>query len=230
MAKSKETSINIMPLEFERVEITIIGTTSLMTNRFGHNAELGIKGHPYPAPPISTKNKGKIIPFNNMIEALYWLSPPPEFGETDEEAEENFNEAVEKGAHFGFPLAGIKQSIISGAFRAGLDVKMTELRGAFFLKGATEYATEDLVEIISPTPEIRKDIGRNSGMTRAPKFCFRPEFMPWEIPMVMEYPKNGKYNLEQLLNLINYGGFVTGIGEWRPEKDGQHGMYRLKTE
>ena len=48
--------------------------------------------------------------------------------------------------------------------------------------------------------------------------------------MIMEYPKNGKYNLEQLLNLINYGGFVTGIGEWRPEKDGQHGMYRLKTE
>ena len=26
----------------------------------------------------------------------------------------------------------------------------------------------------------------------------------------------------------NAGGFATGIGEWRPKKDGQYGMYKLK--
>lgn len=227
---TKNTEIKIKPLVFERAQITIVGETSLMTNRFGHNAKLGIKGNPYEDDIITTKTKGKIIPFNDMIEAAYWLTEPPQKGMTNEEAEQNFVEAVKNGARFGFPLAGIKQSIISGAYRAGLDVKMTELRGAFFLEGATEYATPDLVEIVSPPPQLREDIGRNSGMTRAPKFCYRPEFMPWEIPLIIKYPKNGKYTLEQLLNLVNYGGFVTGIGEWRPERDGQHGMFSLKVD
>ena len=44
--------------------------------------------------------------------------------------------------------------------------------------------------------------------------------------MVMN--KNGKYSEAQLINLVNAGGFAVGIGEWRPEKDGQHGMYCLK--
>jgi hypothetical protein len=36
--------------------------------------------------------------------------------------------------------------------------------------------------------------------------------------------------LEQLLNIVNAGGFAVGIGEWRPEKDGQYGMYYLKQQ
>jgi hypothetical protein len=28
--------------------------------------------------------------------------------------------------------------------------------------------------------------------------------------------------------MVNYGGFCVGIGEWRPEKKGQFGMYELK--
>ena len=36
------------------------------------------------------------------------------------------------------------------------------------------------------------------------------------------------YSLEQILNMVNFGGFGVGIGEWRPERDGQFGMYELK--
>ena len=233
MAKAnKETkTIEIKKIEFNELEFSIVGTSPLITNpitnKIGTLASL--PGSLY-ADTVKKKNKGKIIPFNDFIESLYWLTERPELGETDEEAEKNFLEAVKKdGGHFGFPITGIKQSIISGAYRAGLDVKMTELRGAFFLEGATEYSTTDYAEIIGPLPEIREDIGRNSGITRAPKFCFRPEFKTWEIPLKIRYMSNGQYTIGQLLNLVNYGGFVTGIGEWRPEKDGQFGMYELKT-
>ena len=34
--------------------------------------------------------------------------------------------------------------------------------------------------------------------------------------------------IEQILNCIDAGGFVCGIGEWRPEKDGDYGRYHLE--
>ena len=39
-------------------------------------------------------------------------------------------------------------------------------------------------------------------------------------------PENYR-TLEQIVNLINLGGFTCGIGEWRPEKDGSFGTYQV---
>jgi hypothetical protein len=33
----------------------------------------------------------------------------------------------------------------------------------------------------------------------------------------------------QIVNLFNTAGFGGGIGEWRPEKDGQFGMFHVAT-
>lgn len=81
---------------------------------------------------------------------------------------------------------------------------------------------------IQLTPVMREDMVRVGGMSKTADIRYRGMFESWEIPMLMEYNKNGKYSLEQLLNCVNVGGFACGIGEWRPEKDGQFGMYRLK--
>lgn len=131
------------------------------------------------------------------------------------------------GAKFGFPVTGIKQSVITGAARGGMDVKMTELRGAFFLEGATDASTPDLAEIVGEPPVMREDMVRLSGMGNPADVRHRGEFREWSIPLVMKYSVNGKYSLEQLLNCFEAGGFVTGIGEWRPERNGQFGMYTL---
>lgn len=46
--------------------------------------------------------------------------------------------------------------------------------------------------------------------------------------MKISYNVNGQYSLEQILNIINAGGYACGIGEWRPEKDGQYGMFHVE--
>ena len=124
-------------------------------------------------------------------------------------------------------MTGIKQSIIAGAYRAGLDVKQTELRGSFFIEGATEASTIDMAEIVGPPPIMREDMVKVGGMSKVADIRYRGEFLEWEIPLRIRYNADGKYSLEQIINMVNYGGFVCGIGEWRPERDGQFGMYEL---
>jgi len=225
MAVKKNETIEIKPISIETVDITIVGITPLITHAWSEKAkrmmlekqQLKKKG---------AKHEAK-VPVNDFMDSLHWLTDQPEHGGNDEEAESNWLEVADT-AKFGFPCNGIKASIISGAYRAGLDVKMTELRGTMFLEGRTDASTIDYAEIIGAAPVMREDMVRVGGMSKSADIRYRAEFKEWEIPLRLKYIRDGKYSLEQLLNMVNFGGFVTGIGEWRPEKDGQFGMYELK--
>lgn len=221
-------NIEIKPLQMEEVRVKIVGDTSLIVHAFSEKAKRMMldaqRGK-------KTGKKHDIkIPMNDFMDSLHWLTEKPEHGADDEEAEKNYYEALQNGARFGVPANGIKASIVSGAYRAGLDVKMTELRGVFFVYGDTEHSTDELAEIIGPAPEMREDMVRVGGISKSADIRYRAEFHKWEIPLRIKYHKDGKYSLDEILNLINYGGAYSGICEWRPEKNGgQHGMYHLET-
>ena len=221
------TPIPIKPIEFKYQPITIIGTTPLIVHAWSHKV----------MEEMLDKQRGKAkggakhdikIPVNDFMESLYWLTDKPPLGNNDKEAEENWISAVESGAKFGFPVTGIKQSIASGAYRAGITKDKVSIFGAFYLEGSTECSTTDIAEVVADAPVMRQDMVRVGN--GAADIRFRPEFERWEIPVMLKYNAKGQYSLEQLLNLINYGGFSVGIGEWRPEKKGQFGMYQLKTD
>ena len=226
MATKNTQTVELLPIELETVSITIVGTTPLIVHAWSEKAKRMMFDK---QTGKATKAKHEVkVPVNDFMNSLYWLTDKPEDGKTGEDAEHNFNAAIESGAKFGFPVSGIKQSAIVGAGRGGLDVKMTELRGAFFIKGATDASTMDVAEIVGAAPTMREDMVKVGGMSKTADIRYRGQFDEWEIPLLLTYNKNGKYSLEQLLNCFNVGGFVTGIGEWRPERDGQMGMYQLK--
>lgn len=222
------TKINIIPLKKDIVRVTIVGTTPLIVHNWAEKEKREML-EKQTGKKTGKKHEIK-IPMNDFMNSLHWLTEKPENGKTDEEAEQIWDEAVSNGARFGFPVTGIKQSILTGAYRAGLDVKMTELRGVMYMTGATEVSTNDIAEIIGPTPEIREDMVRVGGVSKSADIRYRAEFKEWQIPFNIQYHSDGKYTIEQLVNLINYGGFYVGIGEWRPEKDGQNGMYELRVD
>ena len=225
--KAVETIIPIKPIELLEVPIVIVGKTPLITHAWSEKAKQMILDTQTKA--AKTQKHEIRIPYNDFIDSLNWLTEKPKHGTTNEEAKNNFEKAVKKGAHFGFHIGGIKQSFITGAYRSGLGVVQTELKGTFILRGAGEFSTFSYAEIKSPNPpNFREDTVNVGGMKKSADLRYRGEFVEWEIPLILQYNKNGKYSLEQLLNIINYGGFATGIGEWRPEKDGQNGMYYLK--
>lgn len=222
--KSAATAIDIKPMELHTVEFKIVGTSPLIIHAWDDKAKQMMLDKQRGK---ATKTKHEIkIPVNDFMGALYWLTEKPQPGGNDEEAEQIWFD-VRDSAKFGFPVTGIKQSAIMGAKRGGLDVVATELRGSFFIEGATEASTIDIAEIVGAEPWMREDMVKVGGMSKTADIRFRPQFDEWEIPLKMTYNVNGKYSLEQLINCFNVGGFVCGIGEWRPERDGQMGMYRV---
>ena len=78
---------------------------------------------------------------------------------------------------------------------------------------------------IEGEPSMREDMVR-VGMGTA-DLRYRPEFKSWSISLPIEYNADA-ITLEQIVNLVNLAGFGVGIGEWRPERDGQYGMFHAE--
>lgn len=227
MATTKKSApIVIKPMQLDKVEFTIEGDTPLIVHAWSSKAKRMMLQKQMKKTKTAKEAK---IPTNDAIDSAYWLTEKPEHGATEEEAQANFNAAIEAGAKFGFPTNGIKTSICYGAMRAGLFDKTTEIKGSMFIVGAREYSTFDLAELTTPeTPTIREDICMVGAMKNTADIRYRLEYWPWSIDLLLEYDRTGKFSLEQILNCIDRGGRYSGLGEWRPEKNGHNGMYHLK--
>ena len=79
-----------------------------------------------------------------------------------------------------------------------------------------------LIEI-KGTPEIREDIVR-VGMGTQPRY--RAQFSEWKAVLDVRYV-TATLDRSTVLNLIETGGMMVGVGEWRPEKSGEFGTYEI---
>lgn len=82
-------------------------------------------------------------------------------------------------------------------------------------------------EIDKGLPTMREDIVRLQGGARAPDLRYRPMYTSWECDITVEHPPK-IITRQSVLNLISFAGQSIGLCEWRPEKGGQWGMYRIK--
>ena len=216
MATKKATTevIEIRPIEIKKVTIRIVGDTPLIMHAWSEKAkrmmleaQMGVaKG----------KKKEAKNPVDDFIRSMYWLTPMPEDGTM-----ESFEEAIANGARFGFPVTAFKQAAISAAYRMGWAKDKMSMRGAFFI----DSDENGMIEIHSDTPEMREDMVK-VGMGTA-DIRYRGEFKNWYADLTISYNANGQYSLENIVNIINAGGYVCGVGEWRPERDGQYGMFHV---
>ena len=216
MAKKNEAAIiEIKPINIVTTTVRIASDTPLIMHRWSEKAKRMILEKQMKKTKSSAKEAKN--PVEDFIESIYWME-----GKPTEYTEEAFEEACRNGARFRFPVTAIKQATISSAYRNGITKDMASLRGAFFIAGE---GSELLAEVKGCTPTMREDMVR-VGMGVA-DIRFRGEFDNWYMDLQVSYNANGAYTLDQIINLINVGGFSCGIGEWRPEKDGNYGMYHV---
>lgn len=221
MATKASEVVEIKPIEIKKFKIKLVGDTPLIMHAWSEKAKREM------LEAQQGKKKGKKKEHKNpvfdFINSMYWLSDKPDVScdMTEEKCEKLFTKAINNGATFGFPVTAIKQAGISAAYRMGWVKNKMELRGAFFL----DSDENGMIEIKSDVPEMREDMVR-IGMGTA-DIRYRGEFKNWSVELTVSYNTNGQHSVDTIVNIINAGGYICGIGEWRPEKDGQNGMFHV---
>ena len=214
MAKKEAEVIEIKAINVKVVKIKIVGDTPLIVHAWDEKAKRMMLEKQMKT--TKTKAKETRDPYDDFINSMYWLTEKPE------STVEAFEKAVKKGAKWGFPVGSIKMAGNSAAYRLGWVNNQMQLRGSYFLRA--EYG--DMAEIKGCVPEIREDTVR-VGMGSA-DLRYRGEFKDWYMDLELEYNADGNLTLEQIINVINAGGYAVGIGEWRPEKDGRFGQFHVE--
>ena len=215
MVKKATTEvIEIRPIQIKKATVHIVGDTPLIMHAWSEKAKREMLEKQMKV--TKTKSRAAKNPVEDFIRSMYWLSPMPE-----EMTMEAFEEAIANGARFGFPITAFKQAAISAAYRMGWAKDKMSMRGAFFIDGDENQ----MLEIKSDAPIMREDMVK-VGMGTA-DIRYRGEFRNWSADINISFNENGQYSLEQIINIINAGGYVCGVGEWRPERDGQYGMFHV---
>lgn len=193
--KEKETMmVEVKPINIMRTEIRIIGDTPLIVHAWSEKAKKEMLDKQMKKAKTAKAAKD---PKKDYEEAFYRLPD----------------------GRPGFPATAFKAAAVSAGGRYSDGLKMTTLRGAFFVDG-------ELVPI-EGEPNMREDMVR-VGMGTA-DIRYRPEFKQWACTLPVRFNADA-ISLEQIINLFNLAGFGVGVGEWRPEKDGQYGMFHVQVQ
>ena len=137
-------------------------------------------------------------------------------GREKKDPQKDYEESLYKhpDGGYGFPTVALKACAVRAAKAVG--IAMTDARAAFHIPG-------ELVKI-KGKPRMHEVVVRIPGTT---DIRHRGEFEKWSVDLTIRYNARA-LTPAQIVNLFNVGGFGTGVGEWRPERNGQHGMFHVK--
>lgn len=208
--KQTTKEVVIPAIDFRHATIKIVGDSPLIVHKWSEKAKKEILDKQMKK--AKTKGHDAKDPVRDFIDSLYWLD-----GEPKEKTPEGFAKALSSGARFGFPAKAFKAAAVDAGYRSGITKDKASTRSAF-------HVTGEFVEIAG-TPTMREDMVR-VGMGTA-DIRYRGEFPEWSVVLPIKY-NAAAITLEQIVNLINLGGFACGVGEWRAEKDGTFGLFHVE--
>jgi hypothetical protein len=193
--------ITLPKLDIRRIIIKIVGDSSLITH---HWSEKAIK-------MMLDKQMGKASagreakdPEEDFRRSLYVIEPAP--------AGKDFLES-----RFGFPCIAFKLAAVEACTSIGRQsITKVAARQAFHVMGE--------LTPIEGRPRLREDpvtVGQGAADLR-----YRGEFPEWSTELLIRYNARVLSD-EQIVNLINTAGFAVGVGEWRSETSGNHGLFHV---
>lgn len=187
----------------ETILVPIVGTSPLIVHNF------------------SAKSK------QQMLDAQQGRRTPKQIRDPQAEYEAAFYRL--SAERFGFPITAFKAATIGAARFYGKDVSMTALRQFLFMRGEiTDADPQQLTEIFGES-KMREDVVRLGGASRSADLRYRPEFREWSAVLNITYVTSS-LSRQSVLSLLDAGGMGIGVGEWRPEKRGEFGTYKIDDE
>lgn len=196
-AAPSEAQIEIDRIEAETISVPILGTSPLIINRFTEKAK------------------------RKMLDGMQGRKAPKVNKDPDADYEAAFYRLKDNG--YGFPVTAFKLATVGAArFYPKNSVTMTALKQTMFFRG--EVGTDGLgLARISGEPHMREDVVR---VGRGTDLRYRPEFSEWSTTLEVTYVTSA-LTRGSVLSLIDAGGMGVGVGEWRPERSGDFGTYRV---
>jgi len=201
-------------IDIKFLNVDIIGDSPLIVHKWSEKAKKEMLDK-----QMKKASAGKAAkdPEMDFYESMYWLNE--ELPEEPKKAD--YEKVLKSGkARFGFPAVAFKACAIDAAYQQGAITKKTTARGAFHLM-------DELVEI-KGDPVMREDMVQIGGMSKVADIRYRGSFPKWRATLNIRY-NAGAISPEQILNMLNIGGFSNGVGEWRPSKDGSFGTFHVAT-
>lgn len=145
----------------------------------------------------------------------------------------DFSELFDTDYVIGFPAIALKEAAATTSYRREWTKDKISVLSSFYVEGYDEDAEIEsmlldkrYIRIKANKPIMREDnvvVGISSADLR-----YRPQFNNWYADIVIAYDANGKYTIDNIINFLNTAGFTCGIGEWRPEKSGDFGMFHIE--
>ena len=197
-------NISLPEFKINHFTLRLIGDTPLIVHAWSHKAKQEMLDNQMKKAKQAKSAKN---PWMDFCESMYWMDGMPT----------NPTERDILSARFGFPSVAFKAAAVRAANDAGM--KMTEARRTFHMDG-------ELIQIHG-SPSMREDPVKLQ-MGKA-DIRYRGEFFPWYVVLNIKYNTH-VISMEQIINLFELAGFGVGIGEWRPEKNGNYGRFHVERE
>ncbi|WP_455387484.1 hypothetical protein [Petrachloros mirabilis] len=214
MAKAKTTddTLKLKPINKRLVTVRLIGLSPLITHKWSEKAKAMIRDKQQTGK--KTKNRDLRDPEQECKDATYWCDA--------------------KCTIPGAPVVAVKAAVIEAAHN-DLGFPKTLLRKSLFIYPAgresivpLEFAKQGCGQGSKdskfPAGELTEDVVRvGQGST---DLRYRPYFYDWAITTQWQIDAE-LLQVQDLLILLDRAGFGVGICEWRPEKGGEYGRFRV---
>lgn len=191
--------VKLEPIKVKTIQVSIRGVSPLVSHQFSEKARKQMRDKKLGQ---KAKNREVADPEAEFEAATYRLSD----------------------GSFGVPATSIKNAMTEAAHK-DLGLPRTVLRrGLFIIADDTPSGGVPLVRLRTPERVMREDVVR-VGMGSS-DLRWRPEFPKWEIDLRIQYDTEW-LQVETIVGLLQRAGFGIGIGEWRPERDGDFGRFEI---
>ena len=236
--------ITLQDLKLEAIMLRITGTSPLVTHPFPHKSMIEIAIKQNDPPPKGAKKEYAIRkPYVECLQSSYILSElPPQFGsfQVDWEDPRSFSRNIEfteaqwvefaKNARFGFHVGGLKNALADTAYDLKLIKKKDVIYGSVFFVNCEHdkiYGTPCVPIVNNAPPIMRTDC--LSTFSSGADMRYRPQFDTWEMDLVLQFNPD-IIDKKTLAQLLNYAGVMKGLGEYRAQKGGNWGGFKIKTD
>lgn len=200
--------IKIRPIQVQMARIEIEGITPLIVHNFSEKSKRQmLRKQMKVAPETGREAKN---PEENFRNSLYVLPGK----------EKMKDDSVGK---YYVPGISFKHAAVDGCrYIDAKELNMTRAKGLFFI----EDIPGPVIKFSSLV--MREDYVKNE--TKVADIRHRGEFQNWSVDLNISFNQN-TVNLDQIVTMLNAGGYHCGIGEWRPSapkgRPGIYGRFRV---